>query len=70
MVLDLAVSVNSKRNYGQVLDGLFLFSAGRPLTRAPLMEWRATMGELAPSTVNCGEPVRSCAARQAAIWNR
>ena len=52
MVLDSVVSANSKRNYAQALDGLFLFSAGRPLTRALLMEWRATMEEQAPSTVN------------------
>jgi integrase len=52
MVLDSVVSANSKRNYAQALDGLFLFAAGRPLTRALLMEWRATMEEHAPSTVN------------------
>ncbi len=52
MVLDSVVSANSKRNYAQALDGLFLFSAGRSLTRALLMEWRATMEEQAPSTVN------------------
>ena len=43
MFLDSVVSANSKRNYAQALDGLFLFSEGRPLTRALLMEWRATM---------------------------
>ncbi len=52
MVLDSVVSANSKRNYAQALDGLFLFCKGRPLTRALLMEWRATMQEQAPSTVN------------------
>ena len=52
MVLDSVVSANSKRNYAQALDALFLFSAGRPLTRALLMEWRATMEKQAPSTVN------------------
>ncbi len=52
MVLDSVVSTNSKRNYAQALDGLFLFSRGRPLTRALLMEWRATMENQAPSTVN------------------
>ena len=52
MVLDTVVSLNSKRNYAQALDALFLFSAGRPLTRALLMEWRATMEKQAPSTVN------------------
>ncbi len=52
MVLDSVISANSKRNYAQAMDGLFLFSAGRPLTRALLMEWRATMDEQAPSTIN------------------
>ncbi len=52
MVLDSVVSINSKRNYAQALDGLFLLAAGRPLTRSLLMEWRATMEEQAPSTVN------------------
>jgi hypothetical protein len=31
---------------------LFAFSAGRPLSRALLMEYRATMDALSPSTVN------------------
>jgi integrase len=52
MVLDSVVSANSKRNYAQALDALFLFAAGRPLTRALLMEWRATMEKQSPSTVN------------------
>jgi integrase len=52
IVLDSVVSANSKRNYAQALDGLFLFAAGRALTRALLMEWRATMDEQAPSTIN------------------
>ena len=52
MVLDSVVSPNSKRNYAQALDGLFLFSGGRPLTRALLMEWRTTMEKQAPSTIN------------------
>ena len=52
MALDSVVSPNSKRNYAQALDALFLFAAGRPLTRALLMEWRATMEKQAPSTIN------------------
>ncbi len=52
MVLDSVVSANSKRNYAQALDGFFAFVAGRPLTRALLMEWRATMEKQAASTVN------------------
>lgn len=52
MVLDSVVSPHSKRNYGKALDDLFLFAASQPLTRALLMEWRATMEKLSPSTVN------------------
>ncbi len=52
MVLDSVVSVNSKRNYAKALDDLFAFAAGRPFTRALLMEWRAGMDGLSPSTVN------------------
>jgi integrase len=52
MVLDAVTSANSKRNYAKALDDLFVFAAGRPLTRALLMEWRAGMDKLSPSTVN------------------
>ena len=52
MVLDSVVSKHSKRNYAKALDDLFLFAASRPLTRALLMEWRAAMNKLSPSTVN------------------
>jgi integrase len=52
MVLDSVVSPHSKRNYGRALDDLFLFAASQPLTRALLMDWRATMEKLSPSTVN------------------
>src|ERR1035437_9499391 len=52
MVLDSVVAENSKRNYAKALDDLFLFAASRPLTRALLMEWRAAMDKLSPSTVN------------------
>jgi integrase len=52
MVLDAVTSANSKRNYAKALDNLFVFAAGRPLTRALLMEWRAAMDKLSPSTVN------------------
>ena len=52
MVLDSVVAENSKRNYAKALDDLFLFAASRPLTRALLMEWRAAMNKLSPSTVN------------------
>ncbi len=52
MVLDSVVSPHSRRNYAKALDDLFAFSAGRPLSRALLMEYRATMDALSPSTVN------------------
>ena len=32
-VLDSVVSEHSKRNYAKALDDLFVFAAGRPLTR-------------------------------------
>jgi integrase len=52
MVLDSVASPHSRRNYAKALDDLFAFSAGRPLSRALLMEYRATMDALSPSTVN------------------
>jgi integrase len=52
VVLDSVVAANSKRNYAKALDHLFAFAAGRPLTRALLLEWRAGMDKLSPSTVN------------------
>jgi integrase len=52
MVLDSVPSPHSRRNYGKALDDLFHFSASRPLARALLMEWRASMASLSPSTVN------------------
>ncbi len=52
MVLDSVASPHSRRNYAKAIDDLFAFSAGRPLSRALLMEYRATMGALSPSTVN------------------
>jgi integrase len=51
-VLDSVVSEHSKRNYAKALDHLFEFLGGRPIDRATLLEWRATMEKLAPSTVN------------------
>src|SRR5277367_277441 len=52
MVLDAVVSPHTRRNYGKALDDLFTLSAGRPLSRALLMEYRATMDALSPSTIN------------------
>jgi integrase len=52
MVLDSVSSPHSRRNYAKALDHLFAFCASRPLSRALLMEWRAAMEALSPSTVN------------------
>src|ERR1700686_2594944 len=52
MVLDTVPSPHSKRNYGKALDDLFQFCASRPLSRSLLMEWRAGLGSLSPSTIN------------------
>src|SRR6195952_648258 len=52
LVLDTLPSAHSKRNYATALDSLFRFAASRPLTRAVLMEYRASLEELAPSTIN------------------
>src|SRR6202035_4294723 len=52
MVLDTVPSPHSKRNYGKALDDLFQICASRPLSRSLLMEWRAGMESLSPSTIN------------------
>ncbi|WP_348269454.1 site-specific integrase [Edaphobacter paludis] len=52
MVLDAVASPHSKRNYAKGLDDLFIFCASRPLSRELLMEWRAGMEALSPSTIN------------------
>src|ERR1700733_1888113 len=52
MVLDAVQSPHSKRNYAKALDDLFAFCASRPLSRSLLMEWRAGMEALSPSTIN------------------
>src|SRR5580692_2719978 len=52
MVLDSVPSIHSKRNYAKALDDLFAFCANRPISRALLMEYRATMEHLSPSTIN------------------
>jgi hypothetical protein len=52
MVLDAVPSPHSKRNYAKALDDLFAFCASRPLSRSLLMEWRAGMESLSPSTIN------------------
>ena len=52
LVLDTVASPHSKRNYAKALDDLFAFCASRPLSRSLLMEWRAAMESLSPSTIN------------------
>jgi integrase len=52
MALDSVQSPHTRRNYGKALDHLFAFCASRPLSRTLLMEWRAGMEALSPSTVN------------------
>ncbi len=52
MVLDSVPARTSKLAYGNAIDLLFRIARGRPLTRALLMEFRATMEHLAPSTAN------------------
>ena len=52
MVLDTLSSSHSRRNYAKALDDLFAFSAGRPLTRDLLMEYRASIESLSASTIN------------------
>ena len=51
-VLDAVSAPTTKLAYGHALDHLFHFLAGRPLDRALLGEWRASMDGLAPSTIN------------------
>jgi integrase len=52
MVLDAVPSAHSKCNYAKALDDPFQFCASRPLSRSLLMEWRAGMESLSPSTIN------------------
>jgi integrase len=52
MVLDAVPSPHTQRNYARALDDLFAFCANRPLSRSLLMEWRAGMESLSPSTIN------------------
>jgi integrase len=52
MVLDAVPSPHTRRNYANALDDLFAFCASQPLSRSLLMEWRAGMESLSPSTIN------------------
>jgi site-specific recombinase XerD len=45
-------SPHTRRNYAKALDDLFQFCASRSLSRALLMEWKAGMESLSPSTIN------------------
>jgi hypothetical protein len=52
MVLDAVPSPHTRRDYAKALDDLFAFCASRPLSRALLLEWRAAVESLSPSTIN------------------
>ena len=52
LVLDAVQSPHTRRNYAKALDDLFQFCASRPLSGALLMEWKAGMESLSPSTIN------------------
>jgi integrase len=52
MTLDAVRSPHTRRNYAKALDDLFAFSAGRPLTRALLLEYRTSLEALSSSTIN------------------
>ena len=52
MVLNSVMAVNTCRSYARALDDLFSFASGRPLVRALLQGWKASMNALAASTVN------------------
>jgi hypothetical protein len=52
LVLDAVPSPHSKRNYAKALDDLFAFCASQPVSRSLLMERRAAMESLSPSTIN------------------
>jgi integrase len=56
MVLDSVQSIHSKRNYAKAIDDLFAFCPNRPLSRAVLMEYRTSMENLSPSTINVMMP--------------
>ena len=60
MVLGSVTSPHTRRNYSKALDLLFALAAGRPFTRALLLEYRTSMEGLSPSTVN----VRMAAVRK------
>ena len=57
--LNAVTALNTRRSDARALDDLLAFTAGRPLTRALLQRWKASMDSLA-STVN----VKLAAARR------
>ena len=63
MVLKAVASPHTGRNYGKALDDLFALSAGRPHSRALLMEFRAAMDALSPRRSTSGS-------RPCARWSR
>ncbi len=65
-VLDAVPSPHTQRNYAKALDDLFAFCASRPLSRSLLMERRAGMESLSPSTIN----VRLSAVRKMVVEAR
>ena len=60
MGLNSVMAVNTRRSYARALENLFGFASGRPLTRALLQKWKASMDALAALTVN----VKLAAARR------
>ncbi len=52
LVVNAVTAATSKQAYGAALNHLFAFSAGRPLTRSLLQEWKSGMDDLAPSSIN------------------
>jgi integrase len=60
-VLASLPSPNTRRSYNRAIRELYVFSAGRPVTRALLLEWRAALlTRISPATVN----LQLCAIRR------
>jgi integrase len=52
-VLAALPSPNTRREYNRSIREMYTFSAGRPVTRALLLEWRAALlTKISPATVN------------------
>jgi Phage integrase, N-terminal SAM-like domain len=52
VVLDSFRSPHTRLNYAKALDDLFKFCASRPFSRSGMLEWRAAMKLLSPSTIS------------------